>query len=464
MNFRIGETAGFEYETDSIPISRLPSDVGNLYMITHDASVETKSVPMFNGIPVSTTRRLVPLFKKGTLGGELVSTRPIERGESLEYIRVLTDWLKYQKTHSRSERSGIHFHISCAINKRIIEEIINLGAHLEASFFYLGGMGYDYRGATNFDSYAFPLTRPPVVRSPAGYVPLFVLEDIFKAETYSDILRRVGDIENISSRYVPIRYCAFNFYSLILRRSLEFRVFNTSLSSYAINAAMQLCFTFTNEALARSFNNRFTRRLEPHSIMDTSKEDAIRVMSDFMDNTNFEYPQMILQLMENTPTIISTKNLVFSHLMYHPGRGDISHEHYRGSGYRPSNVSSEDIIVPKTVQSHNLRYSYVLPKFMKIDFPYSTDNTEEEQEEDEGPYNVRIGNTSTEQVVESGVGIRFDGIDSQPSVDLKAVYKHIGIRSPKNIFTEEVSSDSFISSLVEDEPYIDEYTDEEEED
>lgn len=356
--FRLGETAGIEIEYDNVSIGNFPEELSRYFSFTHDASVETNNVPNLSGIPIHTTKNLKNYFGTTTIGREIISRRdrPLEIKNSFDIINLLTSFLKESGVIARTNRAGIHIHITCSPNFSIFKETFNIGLHLEAPLFYFGCMGYDFRGQRNNCSYCFPLSMPPIVKTGRWYYPTYDIEDIFKAESYSQIIERCGDLRNLGrNRYSPPRYAYLNYYSLLLIGSLEFRIFNLTLSPFAIDLALRLSGHITKEIIKRSFEDEFSK-LEHHFITNTSKKDAINVMEDFLIKTKFNDIDSVLLIMESSPEIIINPKSVFSHLMYHPSRGNICPNLYSGTSYKPKKVNPDDVLIPRTQQSHNVRF------------------------------------------------------------------------------------------------------------
>jgi hypothetical protein len=355
--FRLGETAGIEIEYCNINVNELPNNISKHFAFTHDASVETTGVPNINGIPVHTNKDLKLFFPTTTIGREIISRNPLEIKDSFEIINLLTSFLKEKGVSSRTDRAGIHVHITCSPNFSIFREIFNIGLHLESALFYFGCMGYNFRGQTNNCSYCFPLSMPPIVKTGRWYYPTYDIDDVFKSENYSQIIERSGDLYNLhGNRYSPPRYAYLNYFSLLLRGSLEFRVFNLTLSPFAIDLALRLSGHITKEIIKRSFEDKFNR-LEPYYVTNCGKKESISIMENFLIETKFEDIDSVILIMEKSPEIIINPKPVFSHLMFHPSRGNICPQLYDNTKYKPLRVNPEDIIVPRTEQSHNVRFA-----------------------------------------------------------------------------------------------------------
>jgi hypothetical protein len=369
--FRLGETFGIEIEYCDVVLQPFPPSIKKYFTLTHDASVETNNVLNLKGIPVNARGELQRYFRSSTMGKEIISRVPLEIDDSFEIINSLTSFLKESGVSSKNDRAGIHIHITCSPNYSIIREIFNVGLNLEAALYYFGCMGNSFRGTKNNCSYCFPLSRPPIIRN---NLYLYSIEDVFNAKTYNQIIERAGDLYHLNnSRYAPPRYAYLNYYSLLLRGSLEFRVFNLTLSPFVIDLTLKLCSHITKEIIRRSFDSKF-KMLPPNPITSTTKEEAIDSMELFLEQTGFDDIDSVLLLMEKSSDIIINPNPVFTHLMYHPSRGNICPSMYRTGGYKPPKVKNpNDVIVPVTAQSHNTRFEnkqfpidFVLNKNYKI--------------------------------------------------------------------------------------------------
>ena len=369
----IAETGGMEFEVDNIAVNRYSDALHQYFSIQNDASIETREVPTFKGIPIKTLKKYTKFFDLSTLGAEFVSNRPLPVGNSFEIFDLLISNLKRMSVEGRSKRSGVHFHITLSPGYRIMQEIFNLGLHLESVFYYLGGMGYEYRGLSNNNSYCFPLSSPPIVKGPRNFVPLFIPEDIFGAKDFLDILRRSGDLSTdcyrIYGRYAPIRYSGINFYSMFIRGSLEFRMFNTTICPFILNSVFEFCSSFVKSVLSRSFSGKLVR-LEPNELGNVSKEDTLKIAEKYMSSIDFKYTDIILEVINSTPTILYEPSKVFSHIMYHPRNGDQSKVHYKKRNikdYVPKCIplkEYEEILIPITEQHYNTKWIHELPDFM----------------------------------------------------------------------------------------------------
>ena len=393
--FRLAETAGLELEFCNLKAKNLSGTIGRFFTFTHDASVETQGVPNYKGIPIHLSNNLRGKFSSTTIGREIISTQPLEINSSFEIINTLTSWLKEQGVNSKSDRAGIHIHVTCSPNFSILREIFNYGLYLEAPLFYFGSMGYEFRGVKNSCSYSFPLSRPPIIKNNGYNRKLYDEDDIFKAKTYSQITERMGDIARVATRYSPARYAYLNYFSTILRGSLEFRIFNLTLSPFAIDLALRLSGHITKAILKRSYDEPFIR-LESNPITNTSKEDSIEIMRNFLIETGFDDIDNVLLIMEKSPEIFVNPNPVYTHLHYHPTRGNICPELYYND-YRPLalKINSSEILKPTTNQSHNTlfeRKSFPLKHLLKtpvnkLEFPETLNlNLEQEIDSDDSVY------------------------------------------------------------------------------
>jgi len=350
--FRLGETAGLEVEFCNASPYTLDKEVGKFFQFTRDASIETNSVPNYLGIPINAPSKLSSAFGKGTMGKEIISRIPLEVDSSFDIISLLTSWLKEQGINSKSNRAGIHIHITCSPNFSILRESFNYGLYLEAPLFYFGAMGYEFRGTHNNCSYSFPLSRPPIIRYREANVSLYNEDDVFNSTSYNEITTRLGDLARFNTRYAPARYAYLNYFSTLLRGSLEFRIFNLTLSPFAIDLALRLSSHITKCILKNSYNDTF-KRLESNPITSTSKKNSIKIMENFLIETGFRDVDKVLLIMDSSPDIFINPNPVFSHLLFHPSRGNICPDLFYGVNYQPKRIDG-DIIKPVTTQSHNL--------------------------------------------------------------------------------------------------------------
>jgi len=152
-------------------------------------------------------------------------------------------------------RSGIHIHIGVPeFDLADLKRIVKWGMFTESLFFQIACNGYTFRGYTNDAAFCRPITRcgPPAVPYGDGYILCFDTDNLLKAESTKRFWQAFGDTQlgNLT-KYVPQRYVWLNWYSLLVRKTLEFRPFNKTLNPYRLMAEIELCARFTAAALTQ---------------------------------------------------------------------------------------------------------------------------------------------------------------------------------------------------------------------
>jgi hypothetical protein len=278
-------------------------------------------------------------------------TEPIE-----SIVRNLFQKLLECGEEPRSFRCGYHIHVGMPTNLRILKNILRLGAYLEDIFFYIGGQGYAFRGdKINSSAYCRAITEwgPPAVRHDGRHaVQIFKLEDLLVAKTTREFWYRFGELSNKSSnseRYVPHRYMWLNVYSLLLHGTLEFRVFNKTLSAKQFLAEIELCQKFCDMCLRNSYKD-----LPVHSIYHMrSKEEMIQTLEMFATESDLTVDslEVLINIIKGTEEIHLPEKYMWSHI----SRGD-DRTYWNGSSeYSPEHIEYDDVASIEVVDIHRLR-------------------------------------------------------------------------------------------------------------
>ena len=360
----IGETCGIEFECDDLN-SNNNIPVRN-WKKTHDASIETPTcfINSLGGISVKETNLIKLLsYYNGQRGVEIVS--PIldtEDDSLLDTLKNLTNTVFLSGESLRSTRSGIHYHISLPNpTLQILKNIIRFGRYFEPLFFYVGTMGYKFRGEENDSIYCRPITSfgPPCVHYYGDYAQVFNSDDLLKAKTRNDFWYLYGDCQNHGGRYNPVRYTWLNLYPLApwgqYRGTLEFRIFNKTLNPLFIYSTLILCKKFVHLVLSSSFGKaKELGFLEENSIFDNTidKEKVFGLLFKLDDAINIE-PEIIrilLNIIEQAPKINLNTAYVHTHIRT---RGE--NRYWDSSSYSPKVIKGSNIKKPKYIDIHVLR-------------------------------------------------------------------------------------------------------------
>lgn len=362
----VGVTCGIEFEFDDIPQKSSKISIKN-WRLTHDASCESDVINL-NGIPVKgqlnqRLESLIPQSRKETAGGEMVSCiLNTETEDIIGEIKKLTNVFSELGESEEGKRSGIHYHFSIpSPNLRILKAILRLGKYLEALFFTIGGMGYEFRGVENDATYCRPITKfgPPCIRTYHGkYAQVFNIYELLKVKTQEDFWERYGDLKNHVGRYNPVRYTWLNLYPMCpwadYKGTLEFRIFNKTLNPFYIYATLMLCKKFVEYSFVSSFDTlKDVGLLKENSIYNTSitKGMLFEQLSNFKEMTGLDdYSfEILAKILDRSPIPKLNQNYIHTHLRS-GGEG------YWGRSEYAYPVISENLIVrPNFVDIHTLR-------------------------------------------------------------------------------------------------------------
>lgn len=386
--YLIGETLGFEFETDNIFKRGLKLPPG--FKIVSDASVETNGQYNLEGIPILFPNGLKAIniagVRKEVKGVEIVSNSPLVLDESLQnkINQVLQAVLLCGET-GRSVRSGIHFHITLPPSLSILKEVINIGAHLEDLFFWIAGMGYEFRGVENGGTYCRPITKvgPQCVRNnKRGFSQVFVVDDLLESKSVDDFKLRYGDVySQMGTKYLPVRYSWLNLYSMFVHGSLEFRPFNITSNGYWIYAVARLCGFFVQEVLSRAYSSYGFEKLPQNSVYDNRPdEEIINTFLTFFPRLPDDIRNTILSLLEYTPRVKLKDEYNYTHLMFH-AHGDKTRKHFN-SVYCPPTIRKDKIVIPIFLDAHNIANPINVPMINLEDEEEGVFEFEDEDEEE----------------------------------------------------------------------------------
>jgi hypothetical protein len=370
--YQLISTVGLEYEVETLEqhdmMSRLNSSI---FKQTHDASIESDA-SYRSGIYVKAPRELFVGRGMGTtIGTEIISIPFDTEGQDmLPHLKNLTQILMEMGEPEKSFRAGIHIHVNMSYNLRILKSMIRLGANMEDVFFYIGTQGYMFRGMkVNDNAYCRPITKfgPQCVRTGNGNYQVFNIKDLLEAKTVQEFWWRYGSLSVTTDnnmpgggwgRYVPQRYTWLNLYSLLLHSTVEFRVFNKTMSPFKINAEIKLCQKFCEFAIRNGFSElKDLGFLGPHSIYDNRpRGEIVETFDKFAEMVELDTDSY--QILRNTilsaPEVHFPEQYIWSHL--EPSRsGWWGQRDYGETRYAPPHISSDLIITPNVIDIHTIR-------------------------------------------------------------------------------------------------------------
>jgi hypothetical protein len=320
---------------------------------THDASIlSDKYINTQNGMLFDENVPKFPLHKI-TVGTELVTLPLCIDDESwlLATIKDILVRVQEMGDMEKSFRASIHVHVCMPYNLQILKNIIRLGRFLEDVFFYIGGQGYEFRGAKVNDSlYCRPITMwgPPCVLVDSGkYAQVFDTYALLASRTVAEFWRRNGDIDfyNPPGSMNPARYVWLNVCSLLEHGTLEFRVFNKTHNPYYLYSEVLLCLAFCKYAMKASFSEIKDDgiNIENSIFANREKGDIIKTLEHFgrLSSTNISEDVLdtLKMIIERTPKITLREGYVSTH---RPSNGALwSHGNYSPTiveGVRNGNV------------------------------------------------------------------------------------------------------------------------------
>lgn len=380
----VTDRIGLELEVEDIQQNLIP--VSNLFSITHDASTEKNCFKhrkrlnqyLFNYTKYTGFNGIGDLL---LMGGELVSRNPLYYSKSNtdfeEGLDVQLRALIEAGERPFSYRGSTHIHVNFPLFEykageqlKILKRLVTVGQHLEELFFHLGGMGYKYRGVViNNSAYCRPITGkgPQVilVESPSGMRPgqVFNTPDLLEADSVGEFYRRLGNtpVEPGSvDRYHPARYTWLNLYSTVLRRTLEFRVFNKVLNKYLILAIIKLCQEVTNAVLSTAIDNF---DLEVNSIYDSiGNGKSHKLLDDFLSRIGKNYYVssrdigLLHMIIENSELVGSEfgNEYVFTHLRRYDRNSGRYLYSENSERYCPPKLAKAEILDSNFVDIHNM--------------------------------------------------------------------------------------------------------------
>lgn len=348
-NVPIINCIGIEFETESLIPGTLPREFRNDWNEDHDASIESFAWRK-NGVVYKTQ---VANGQRIKLGTELVSTILYsEKEEFKNIIRNILNWVQEQGELEESFRAGIHIHVSMPTHIRIVKNIINLGAHLEQVFFYLGGMGYQFRGIQNDCTYCRPITKfgPSCVKYDRSGIQCFNIKDLLEAKDLQDFWYKYGgiDMNSVMGKYNPMRYTWLTLYPLLTKGTIEFRIFNKTLNYYYLTAIIEFVKKFCEVALMGSFE------FPENSIYDKhTKNGVLKTLYEFSKYVNLDDSTLSIlsKIIQRTPEITLEPKYFWSHLLYTKYN---KLESLPWSYYVPTKISKTIIFEPKFVDIHRL--------------------------------------------------------------------------------------------------------------
>lgn len=158
-----------------------------------------------------------------------IKTEPLSEKDALRFAQKFADITSHIES---SGNSAIHIHIDVG-NKpwKVIQNGIKWIYYLESVWYRLSSGGIPQRGVRNSYKYYRPLSNPISYYSNGKYHKLVNTEEVINAPNATRMLAAWGRLDTLCNadekpRYIPHRLHGINLYSVVLRGTLELRLFN----------------------------------------------------------------------------------------------------------------------------------------------------------------------------------------------------------------------------------------------
>ena len=362
-NYPLISTVGVEFEVENITAQDIGRRLDGNFRQTHDASIETDVILRPSGIIIKSAGDILTQRRNNiTLGTEIITVPfDTESKSILNSFKFLTQLLMEMGEPEKSLRAGIHIHVNMSYNLKILKSILRLGRFLEDVFFLIGTQGYVFRGMkVNESAYCRPITKwgPQCVTTHGGVTQVFNIDDLLKATSVEEFWWRYGSLyvsENSQyQRYTPQRYTWLNLYSLLQHGTLEFRLFNKTLSPYRINAEISFCQKFCEYAIMNGFSDlKEDMMIEENSVYDERPRNAIiETFIHFAEKVKLgdKNTSILLDILINAPMVILPHTYIWTHL---EAQRDWWSSHT--PNYRPPQISRDEIHTALIQDLHTLR-------------------------------------------------------------------------------------------------------------
>jgi len=365
----IGKTFGMEIETDIISVDRGVDIRPPGWTVTRDASVETDRTLVFGNLYLGNTENIptdvlnnMQIGGRVTTGAEFLS--PIMHIDTaFNQISEILSIIEENGETQKSDRSSIHIHVSMSKNLSLdtLKKIIILAAHFEPLFYYVGGMGYHFRGENNDFIYCRPLTEkgPACIPHNRHYAQCTTVSSLLDSVSVIDFWNRYGDLLNFNRKTNAVRYSFMTLFALCgyadSKETLEFRVFNKSLNPFFVFSASWLCLEFVKLILNIDYDTIISEGFDtPTSIFNFKKSKLSTLVFEFKNivgRSNWE--NEIDTIISKVPEIHIDDCYVLTHK-----RESLNHRWWSNEEFSPKLMSSSGIKKPTYVDIHILRHEH----------------------------------------------------------------------------------------------------------
>jgi hypothetical protein len=326
-NYNLITSVGLEIELEDILFQGdnrdIPDKILDVWRITHDASCEKDAFVLGNSLVFPLEEKIqdiVPGANKMVLGGEFVSS-VVNVEDVGDITKDLCGYAISKGESLHSSRAGMHIHVNFqGASTRMLQESLKLWEYFEDVFYYIGGMGYRFRGLDNDFTYCRPLTRPICVPVPTGYAKSVDLELITNSKP-NTFWNYWGDIVVLGQRlrkYIPVRYHGYNITPVFKGQgSIEFRVFNKSLNPSYIQAVAKFCSAFGGMSVIKGIGQYKDKFVGRHSIFE--KRNLNEILGDMVSLCSImeiggRDIDILGSIITQTPEIVPEQSYIYSHL------------------------------------------------------------------------------------------------------------------------------------------------------
>lgn len=182
------------------------------------------------------------------VGGEFVSPIiNIEKPKWYDDVIYIIDLLKNAK-EGIDLRTGIHVHVNVHYPPLfVLHNLLKLGLSIEAPMFRLGCAELGFHRGSEYEDYKFcrPISKfgPHIVTDTMDkYRPVFDANKLLNCKSVDEFFIALGRLDiHGGNKYNPQRYVWLNLASVPLHRTIEFRIFNSTLEHDNVIAWVELC-------------------------------------------------------------------------------------------------------------------------------------------------------------------------------------------------------------------------------
>lgn len=264
-------SVGIEIEFTNIPIHLVKDNrkISRIWKIVRDGTCSRNKIMLPNGDEIVFSQRNQPTevnlygLKTEPVGGEFVS--PIFNIETKNWydpVLYVLDVLK-ELGEGVNLRTGIHVHINIQMPPiYVIQNLVKLALNLEAPMYRLSCAELGFHRGSEYKDYMFcrPLSSPgpQVIRdSEREWRPIFDAKNLLKVENLNEFFMACGRLDiNGGNKWHQTRYTWLNFAAILLHRTIEWRIFNSTLELDNLLAWVELCSNLVSYSFGKNIELR----------------------------------------------------------------------------------------------------------------------------------------------------------------------------------------------------------------